>query len=457
MKKIPLSVKIIVPLMVVFLACGVFFGIKFSGTDKLLNEKNLEVESIESATPNKHAADYAEKKHFYEYASREYESIISFYEYSENEATYEHKNIEFISFSKEWDEDDLEDLCDELFENKHGEEINELDLVIVYDNYYSDYPPVVVPDYDQIDIPVSLFEMLPFDFIYSYLYEKNTLHIYAGDDNTEVEQLAYNISHSYGYFFTSYYFDLYGEDEVIENDPYFELRYDKDYDFVYSYDAFEEWDDYVEDYIWYLLEIAADDYVYLMGSPNAKRTLEYIDTQDQLRLDIKDKEDELDDYFDLTLEYSFNEMPHLNLVIPLPDQVKDLPELFYDTIDEKTPDYTDRSKEAEDIELTVKKSSSHGKRFYSATWDKPWKDEDVLYTLAAYDKDDLILGGIKTIDGTKRARAIFGGAVLDSSSTSYTWYDEDYWSKQGFVRLRVIVTFSDGTAVVSPPVDWSFE
>ena len=66
-------------------------------------------------------------------------------------------------------------------------------------------------------------------------------------------------------------------------------------------------------------------------------------------------------------------------------------------------------------------------------------------------------GAIKTIDADEDARAIIGGAVYDTSATRYTFYENDFWKKQGFVRLRVIVTFGDGTAAISPALDWSFE
>ena len=97
----------------------------------------------------------------HDYEFRQYESLLFNYAYSENEDTYEYKNIEFVSFSKDWNEDNLKDLCDELFENRHGDEIYELDAVAVYDDYFNDYPSVISPDYDWIDVPMSLFSMFP--------------------------------------------------------------------------------------------------------------------------------------------------------------------------------------------------------------------------------------------------------------------------------------------------------
>ena len=154
-------------------------------------------------------------------------------------------------------------------------------------------------------------------------------------------------------------------------------------------------------------------------------------------------------------EHSFNEMPHENVLLPLPDQVEGLPELFYNSIGAKAPKYPDRSKEAEGIGIKISKQSDNGHIFYRITWDKPWTESGTTYTLVAYDENDELLGAIKSVNGKDRARAVIGAAVVETSSYIW-WYDSDWWTEQEFLRLRVIVTFDDGTAVVSAPVDKEF-
>ena len=69
------------------------------------------------------------------------------------------------------------------------------------------------------------------------------------------------------------------------------------------------------------------------------------------------------------------------MVLPLPDQIKDLPGLIYEAAGLPPPDYKDNSKKAAEIEIKINKRSSHGERYYSVEWNKPWGDEEVKYTL----------------------------------------------------------------------------
>lgn len=267
--------------------------------------------------------------------------------------------------------------------------------------------------------------------------------------------MAYQLAHEYGNYFTLYYFNLIGDTESIENDPYFKLRYNDDYDIRYLPEEFEDSMNYYGTSERFLYEIAAADYVYLMGSPNVKIVRKYLDTYDTLRLDVYKKQDELDAYNEYYYSDSFNKSPHENALLPFPDQIEGLPELFFNAIGLNSPKYEDHTKEAKNIEIKIEKQFEHGKSFYLVTWNKPWEDEDVTYTLVGYTNENWNEGAIKSITGKERARAIIGGAVVDRS-TSYTWLDDDFWSlKEEPLNFRVIVTFSDGTAVISPSIDWS--
>ena len=327
MKKIPLFLKVLVPIFIAVAAAGAFFAIKLADTAKKLDEKTAETEAAQAVPSDKYKSDFEETKDNYEFV--EYDYVKQFYYYSETEIfhRYEYGNTEFVSFSEFWDEDMLKDLRDELFANEHGDEIYDLDSVVVYNSRYYDYPSVIEPDYERIDVAVSLYEIFPFDFKFPSYFKKNIISLDSGDFDTTIEDTAYELSHKYGLYYMNYYFDLYGDD-IVEDDPYFKLRYDSDYDIFYKEDDYSDYDTYFENKESYLLEIAADDYVYLMGSPNTKKTCEFLDTYDELALDVKNKDDELREYFETTSGYHFNQTPISNVALPLPDRVDGLPSFF---------------------------------------------------------------------------------------------------------------------------------
>jgi hypothetical protein len=170
---------------------------------------------------------------------------------------------------------------------------------------------------------------------------------------------------------------------------------------------------------------------------------------------VKKQRTKLDEYYDLLMEDSFNRMPHENIAVPLPDQVEGVPELFFGAIGKEAPEYIDRSEKAEEIEIEIKKRSSHGHSYYKISWNKPWTSEDVTYTLVAYDENDEFQGAVKSITGKQSASASIGSVVYETQNY-YHWYESDGWIEQDFLRFRIIVTFGDGTAVVSPPIDKEF-
>lgn len=452
MKKIPLFLKILIPAFVVSAIVGVFFGVKLINTSKTYDDRAQQAASIEAIAPAERRITYNKRK---EQSGFEYEETVQT-DTEDALATYQNDNITFISYSEVWDEENLEKLADELLSNVHGSEMDYLAQVLVYGNEDDEALGSHHSNYDSLKIALKLFSMTPYGFTFSVPNTTSILTLHNGDTYATIEQMALTLSHEYGHHFTLHYFNLMGDDTEIENSPYFKARYMDELDIRYTEEDFDDNDEYLENHKWYLIEIAADDYVYLMGSPNTRRIINYIDTLDQLRLDNKGKDDELDEYYKTSNEYSFNEAPHENILLPLPHQVPGLPELFYNAIGLEAPQYVNRQEKADDIEIEITRKSSHGERYYNVTWNKPWSTSDIIYTLVAYDENDDLLGAIKSINGKDKARAIIGGAVLNTSSHSWTWYDSDYWTDQGFLRFRVIVTFSDGYATISPFVDRSF-
>ena len=164
----------------------------------------------------------------------------------------------------------------------------------------------------------------------------------------------------------------------------------------------------------------------------------------------------IEELYDERNQNSFNESPHENAAMALPDSVDGLAELFYGAIDKAPPEYIDRSLQAAEIEIKISAINKEGHRYYNITWNKPWSEEDILYTLVAYDENEEVVGAIKSIYGNERAKAVIGAAVITTDRYIH-WMEGDYWTKFEKLRFRVVVTFPDGSAVVSKSVDRRFK
>jgi hypothetical protein len=206
--------------------------------------------------------------------------------------------------------------------------------------------------------------------------------------------------------------------------------------------------------MWFLIEIAADDYVYILGSPNAHRIVEFLDSKEKVKIYAKQGEDVADE-----LGYYYKEcrngVPHENVVLPLPDQVDGLVDYFYSFIDEEAPEIV-KSEPLGTLNLKIKKNTTNE---YYVTWDKPYEDEDILYTLIAYEENDEISHMEKTIYGNEKAEAYIGRSKYQYTSGSYIY---SFW--MGIIydhgttmKYRVSITFPDGTVVISDPIEYTYK
>ncbi len=453
MKKIPLLLILMVPLMIAAAVFGIIFGVRLIGVNQVLTLKSYQLDDIESLPAAEKVTTYKVEK-----TQREFEKNKTVTLDGNVVATYKHENITFISYCDNWDVNGLIEICEELLLNKHGDEIKELDEVIIYDSLEDSYWEKYSTKEGYNYIPINLYGFIPSNSNCVMTEDKNSIYLYYGQGKYSIDELALYISYAYGKYFMNYYFNTSGTEEEILSSPYFKIRYQDNSNIRYTDKDYSSYSDYYNNLPWYIHEISAYDYVYLLGSPTTKQTYEFIDTLERLRMDHADKEDELDKYYsDIFRIRYFNEQPHININLPLPDQVDKLPELIMEKVNLTAPKYEEHMDEVENINLKIVKQSQYGEIFYVATWDKPWKSDDVKYTLVSYYEDDETFLGVKSITGSERARAVFGGAVVDTGTYSYTFYETDHFKEKGFLRFRIIVTFSDGTAIASPAVDWSFE
>jgi hypothetical protein len=143
--------------------------------------------------------------------------------------------IQFLSYSKEWDQEKLIDLYKELLKNKHGKELELLQEVQV--------------------IGGSLTSSSTKG---SYHALTSTITLYQGDRYTEPEAYRDTLSHEYGHHFAYHYFPShhlpFSNWQTIRGLDVTEVRWD----------AF--WNYNENNHAYYPQEIFADDYVLLYGA-----------------------------------------------------------------------------------------------------------------------------------------------------------------------------------------------
>ncbi|MBN2879948.1 MAG: hypothetical protein JXN65_10030 [Clostridia bacterium] len=360
--------------------------------------------------------------------------------------SYVKDGIYFLSVTPYWDEQELQALAEELYQNKHGDEINYLDKVIVYgtsDGVTAGSHSRSIYGYE---VPVSFYGFIPENLTFDCLYEKSTINIYGVSDETKIEDLAIVLSHEYGHHFTYHNFGLSGS-AADRNTEYYKLRFDKDYDVILDREYYE---DYLENHKWYLSEIAAEDYVYLMGSENTFKVQKFYDNADKATLYNAGKI-----VFLTLINYDYklckNGMPHENVSIPLPYETEGLADYFYSFVDDEysvvIPDQPIGT-----LNLTGTPNGARTQHIF--TWDQPFTSHDVAYTVIGYDMDDNVVIMLKTTRGDEKAVAgigVFGGWM-----NPFTIPDKDLhaftYEPGKKMKFRVSVSFPDGLVLLSDPI-----
>jgi len=376
---------------------------------------------------------------------------ISPYQY-----VYKRENTYFLSNINLWKEPQLEKLADELYANKHGDEINYLSAVILHEEVQDDYLASQAAKTKTFNIPVSLHNFLPHNKLKA-CFSISEIDLYDMKNNTTLFDIALVLSHEYGHHFTNYYFGL----EFSENDKnteYYNLRAEGSDNILLSADTMDE---YIENHMWYLCEIAAEDYVYFMGSEKAHRTVELMDTMDMVKFYAASSTTfhhmhqnvSTDAIKSITL--CRNAIPHENIALGLPDDVEGLEEYFYSFIYEE-PSAHAQPVEIGTLNLKLTASSSENHTF---VWDQPYTDDDVVYTLVLYGRNDEIMFTVKTTYGDEEGTARFGYYSYSIKSRSYyyyTYYLDWEISRGTEMRARIIITFPDGSIGVSDPYDFIY-
>lgn len=364
---------------------------------------------------------------------------------------YKKDDIYFFSTTKTWDEEKLEDLAEELYDNKHAEEIKYLKMVIVNGSSSGAAAGTHSSSIEGFSIPAALYLFLPEGAELNSYYKMSTINLYGAGQDTTAADLAFVLSHEYGHHFTQYHFGLKNtiEDKKTE---YYQLRA-AEYENQVILDG-ELFEDYLDFHEWYLSEIAAEDYVALMGSANAKRVIDFYDNMDKFQVFFNLNFDRL---WEISRDVvpCINGMPHENVKMKMPARVDGLIEYFYSFVDEDPP-YTSPADDIGTLNLSVYK---HNGNRHDFTWDQPYTDPDVVYTLIGYDLEDNIIIMVKTTRGDEKGDAGLGIYAFGSFENNWMMDDYQFYKYHGFMcedgtemKFRVSITFPDGKVLLSDPI-----
>ena len=366
-------------------------------------------------------------------------------QYSEYKYIYIRDDIHFLSNVDEWDEEMLSALADELYANKHGEEIKYVSTIILNSGLEGEYIGTQEGIKETFNVPIDLYNFLPeSDFLMRTVLSE--INLYEADTRVTVEDMAIVLSHEYGHHFTDYHFNLTFTDEDSDTKYYNIRAAGNDKVLLETTDM----DEYLENHMWYLCELAAEDYVYFLGSENAHRVVEFYDTVDKVSTYARGGDKKLKE-----IDYSYmacrNGQPHENVTMGLPSDIEGLEEYFYSFIDEDAPEQTS-SEPIGTLNLKMKKTNSKEHTF---TWNQPYSGKDVIYTLIAYDENDELMLMVRTRNGSQDGKAQLGDYKYNITKGNYIYtYSYSTGIDAGTkMRFRVSVTFPDDSMLLSDPID----
>ena len=351
------------------------------------------------------------------------------------------EEIRFVSYSKAWDENDLKELYEELLRNRHGPELNTLERVTVYAEE-DEFAAATHQNSVQL-VPVSVsFPLVPAEEIFSFLVEGGQISLYSGDEKTSAAEMAPELSHEYGHHYTLTYLLPGGGSNMDLYRTYAQLRgLNADNVFIRASST----EEYYQNHKRFLVEIAAEDYVVLMGSPNAmKQVGSYRDLYSYAKGQFGD------------VYVKRNAAPQENMCLPFATEVPGLAEYFYSFLNEAPPEYP----HAGDVGLQFRQRSESfrldsGYRSFSSyeiVWNKTL-GEEAVYTLICVDPETELTYPVMTVRDGEPAEAQIGD-YWRSSATSVSWFSDGL--AEGTKRFMVVVTMPDGRVSVSDPVEKSF-
>lgn len=306
---------------------------------------------------------------------------VALYEGYSQKAAVTFGNLKIVSFSEQYDENYIKEIYNELINNFHSKEFDYLNAIYLY----PDSPEGVAGNY---------YEDINIDENGRYsIGNKSYIELFNMDKRSP-QDIAPVLAHEYGHHYTICNMTLYENKYYSswKDGEYGKIR--SLYDYPVVYDASQE--DY--SHAWDITEIAANDYVQLLGSENAKTSWEYKDSEQMV----------LGGEQYIYAPTYYNMRPQENYDIPLAADVGGLFQYLL-TIGGYTGEAPHIAKKAEITSILSEDSFLNKK--YTIFWDKAISGGNggFEYTVIMYPADFPFLStGIKTVGDGDDMRAVFG-------------------------------------------------
>jgi len=235
------------------------------------------------------------------------------------------------------------------------------------------------------------------------------------------------------------------EDDSLSNTTYASIRDASKFDLI---TLVTPGDDYFLERSRYLIEVAAEDYVQLMGSPTSRQVVDYVDVQ-QIMNGAEPHSDMLG---------ARNAFPQENMMLPLANDVQGLEAYFREYIDAapRVP-----IEEKQDVTLQINQQRIQhdlvgGSRtfvYYTITWNTPY--QEAIYTLASYEPQNYRGWGdpIKTVRPGQNASAVIGEYVITLGNEVRSIDDG---RAEGTKIFYVVALLPDGTFYISEKLEYNF-
>jgi hypothetical protein len=313
------------------------------------------------------------------------------YEEYEIKASVNYGHLDIVSFSEKYDKARIHEIYLELLNNFHSQEFEALDAIYLY----PDAPLGVAGQY---------FEDIYIDRAGNYgIGDKSYIELFNMNKKTPAE-IAPVLAHEYGHHYTISNITVFENKyySAWKDTQYGTIRSFSSYPVVYEFDA----PDYA--YRWDVTEIAANDYVQLLGSPNARASWLYQDAEQRLLSGNKET----------YVPVYFNMRPQENYQLPLASDATGLMQylLAVGGYTGALPPIGQKPK----ITAIVSEESFLNEK-YTIYWDKAVSpsEKGFEYTVVMFPADFPILSiGIKTVADGGETKAVFGSVTKKNDDGS---------------------------------------
>ncbi|HHT51251.1 MAG TPA: hypothetical protein GXZ78_07295 [Eubacteriaceae bacterium] len=339
--------------------------------------------------------------------------------------------IEIKSYTSNWRGDKLKDIYTELLNNTYGEEIDYLSTINLYPN--NPFGGEEEGLYHGAFISKSFLNKT------NYKMKNNrVIDLFNMDKKNNIDEIAKTLSHEYGHHFTLYYL-LKGEKKTF--DQWQETKYAKIRGLAGDARVRH---DYSNGHQWNITEIAAEDYVQLFGSPNAKRPYFYDD------IITRAKKQESEGIIKWS-NHIYNVYPQENFYIPLANDILGLGDYWASLsgIDIKDTVPLKGSR----VSLTEVKDLGHNKKQFIIRWTENNENTGLLYTLVAYDEGQQQVIPIKTVKQGEELMAVIGSTKI-TNKNEIIYYSDTFTDQSK--SIRVYTMNNNGKVVSSNTINLDF-